>query len=229
MNSLLLQINNTATEVAVDAVEASDSVSLFEIISKGGWTMIPLALLSIWAVYIVVERLLNLKKASADPEPFMHAIKTKVVAGDLEGAKLLCKQTHTSLARMIEKGLHRIGSPLKNIEVSIENVGKIEIYKLERNLSTLATIAGAAPMIGFFGTVLGMIKAFIAIAEQEGAVSPADLAGGIYEAMITTAAGLFVGIIAYVAYNYLVTKVEKVIHNMEHSTIDFIDLLQEPQ
>ena len=180
-------------------------------------------------MYIVVESVLNLKKASEDPEEFMDSIRQKVVAKDLDGAKLLCAQTQSPIARMIEKGLQRIGSPLKNIEVSIENVGKIEIYKLEKNLSTLASISGAAPMIGFFGTVIGMIKAFIAIAQQEGAVSPADLAGGIYEAMVTTAAGLFVGIIAYVAYNYLVTKVENAIHNMEHITINFIDLLQEPQ
>ena len=229
MNNLLLQINNTATETVAETAGSDGSVSLFEILMKGGWTMIPLIILSVWALYIFIERVLTLKKASENPEAFMDEIRNKVVAGDLEGAKLLCKQTETSLARMIEKGLHRIGSPLKNIEASIENVGKIEIYKLERNLSVLATISGAAPMIGFFGTVLGMIKAFIAIAQQEGAVSPSDLAGGIYEAMITTAAGLFVGILAYVAYNYLVTKVDKVVHNMEHSTINFIDLLQEPQ
>lgn len=229
MNNLVLQINNTAAETVDNVVNADSSVSLFEIVLKGGFTMIPLLILSIWALYIFIERFLTLKKASENPESFMHEIRSKVVAGDLEGAKLISKQTESPLARMIEKGLHRIGSPLKNIEVSIENVGKIEIYKLERNLSVLATIAGAAPMIGFFGTVIGMIKAFIAIAQQEGAVSPSDLAGGIYEAMITTAAGLFVGIIAYVAYNYLVTRVNKVVHNLEHSTINFIDLLQEPQ
>ena len=229
MNNLLLQINNTAAETVAETATSDGSVSLFEILTKGGWTMFPLIILSIWALYIFVERILTLRKASIDPEPFMDDIRRKVVAGDLEGAKLLCSQTETSLARMIEKGLHRIGSSLKNIEASIENVGKIEVYKLEKNLSVLATIAGAAPMIGFFGTVIGMIKAFIAIAQQEGAVSPSDLAGGIYEAMITTAAGLFVGILAYVAYNYLVTKVDKVVHNKEHSTIGFIDLLQEPQ
>jgi biopolymer transport protein ExbB len=129
---------------------------------------------------------------------------------------------------MLEKGISRIGSPLKNIEASIENVGKIEIYNLEKNLSLLATVAGAAPMVGFLGTVTGMIQAFIAIAQEEGTVSPKLLSSGIYQAMITTAAGLIVGIIAYLAYNYLVTQVQKVIFSMEYSSVEFIDLLQEP-
>ena len=229
MQSILLQINNVAVDTVAEAANSGESTSVFELLLEGGWTMIPLLLLSIWSIYISIERFLNLRKASANPEKFMDAIKNKVVAGDLEGAKLLCSQNTAPVARMIEKGLHRIGSPLKTIETSIENVGRIQIYKLEKNLSTLATISGAAPMIGFFGTVTGMIKAFIAIAEQEGAVSPKDLAGGIYEAMITTAAGLFVGIIAYIAYNYLTSKVNNVVENMESSTINFIDILQEPQ
>ena len=143
--------------------------------------------------------------------------------------RLACQQSDTPIGRMIGKGLSRIGSPLKNIEVSIENVGKIEIYNLEKNLSLLATISGAAPMIGFLGTVTGMIRAFISIAQEEGAVSPKLLSAGIYEAMLTTAAGLFVGIIAYLGYNYLVTRVQKIVHNMEYTSIDFIDLLQEPR
>jgi biopolymer transport protein ExbB len=130
---------------------------------------------------------------------------------------------------MIEKGISRIGSPLKNIEASIENVGRIEIFKLEKNLSTLATISGAAPMMGFLGTVIGMVQAFIAIAQEEGSVSPKLLSSGIYTAMLTTVAGLIVGIIAYLAYNFLVTRVQKIIHKMEYSSLDFIDLLQEPR
>jgi biopolymer transport protein ExbB len=129
---------------------------------------------------------------------------------------------------MLEKGISRIGSPLKNIEASIENVGKIEIYNLEKNLNVLATISGAAPMIGFLGTVTGMIQAFIAIAQEEGSVSPKLLSSGIYEAMITTAAGLIVGIMAYLAYNYLVAQVQKIIYRMEYTSVEFIDLLQEP-
>jgi biopolymer transport protein ExbB len=191
--------------------------------------MIPIFILSIVAVYIYVERMRTIRRASKMPVGFMDNIKRMVSTGDLSGAKVLCQQSDTPIARMIGKGLSRIGSPLKNIEVSIENVGRIEIYNLEKNLSLLATISGAAPMIGFLGTVTGMIRAFISIAQEEGAVSPKLLSGGIYEAMLTTAAGLFVGIIAYLGYNYLVTRVQKIVHNMEYTSIDFIDLLQEPR
>ena len=163
------------------------------------------------------------------PDSFMGNIRDRVQQGDINGAKMLCSQNSTPIARMIEKGISRIGSPLKNIEVSIENVGKIEIFKLEKNLSLLATISGSAPMLGFLGTVIGMIQAFIAIAQQEGTISPKLLSEGIYTAMITTAAGLFVGILAYLGYNYLVTRVQKLIHKMEYSSVEFIDLLQEPR
>jgi biopolymer transport protein ExbB len=159
----------------------------------------------------------------------MNRVKDAVLRGDINGAKLLCAQQDSPVGRMIQKGISRIGSPLKNIEASIENVGKLEIFKLEKNLSGIATIAGAAPMMGFLGTVIGMVQAFIAIAQEEGSVSPKLLSSGIYTAMITTVAGLIVGIMAYLAYNYLVTRVAKVIHKMEYTSIEFIDLLQEPQ
>jgi biopolymer transport protein ExbB len=157
----------------------------------------------------------------------MSKVKELVLKGDIGGAKLLCAQNDTPVARMIEKGISRIGSPLKNIEASIENVGKLELFKLEQNLPTLATVAGVAPMMGFLGTVIGMVKAFISIAQEEGSVSPKLLSSGIYAAMITTVGGLMVGIIAYLAYNYLVSRVQKVVHKMEYTSIDFIDLLQE--
>ncbi len=204
-------------------------VFFFELILKGGFWLIPIAGLSIVAIYIFFERLRSLNRASRTPFEFMEKIKDLVTSGDVNGAKLLCSQTDSPIAKMIEKGIHRIGSPLKSIEASIENVGKIEVYKLEKNLSLLATTAGAAPMIGFLGTVSGMIQAFISIAQEEGSVSPKLLSTGIYEAMITTAAGLVVGIIAYLGFNYLVSKVQKAIHYMEYTSIDFIDLLQEPQ
>ncbi len=159
----------------------------------------------------------------------MGKIKESVLKGDINGAKILCAQFDSPIARMLEKGVARIGSPLKNIEAAIENVGKLEIFKLEKNLSILATVAGAAPMMGFLGTVIGMVQAFISIAQEEGSVSPKLLSSGIYTAMITTVAGLVVGIIAYLGYNYLVTRVSKVIHKMEYSSIEFIDLLQEPR
>ena len=190
--------------------------------------MIPIFLLSIVAIYIYVERIRTIKRAQKIAPDFMDRIKKLVLDGDIKSARMICSQSESPIARMIEKGLSRIGSPLKNIEVSIENVGRIEIYRLEKNLSVLATISGAAPMIGFLGTVTGMIQAFIAIAQEEGSVSPKLLSEGIYEAMLTTAAGLFVGIIAYLGYNYLITRVQKVVHMMEYTSIDFIDLLQEP-
>lgn len=191
--------------------------------------MIPILLLWIAAIYIFVERLLLIRNSSKTPADFKDQIRHRVLSGDVQGARMLCEQTDTPVARMIEKGIDKIGSPLKNIEVSIENTGKIEIYRLEKNLSMLATISGAAPMIGFLGTVTGMIQAFIAIAQEEGAVSPKLLSSGIYEAMITTASGLFVGILAYLGYNFLVAKVQKLVHMMEYTSIDFVDLLQEPQ
>jgi len=213
----------------IDTSENLEVISVLELLLNGGYMMIPIVVLWIVAVYIFIERLLLIKSSSNTPVSFQEDIRKRVLDGDIVGAKMICAQTKTPVARMIEKGISRIGSPLKNIEVSIENIGKIEIYRLEKNLSLMATIAGAAPMIGFLGTVTGMIQAFIAIAQEEGAVSPKLLSSGIYEAMVTTAAGLFVGIFAYLGYNFLVGRVQKLVHNMEYTSIDFIDLLQEPQ
>lgn len=213
----------------LEGLESQESISLLELLMNGGYMMLPILALWMVAIYIFVERTRTLSSAAKTPETFKDQIRSMVIAGDIQGALSHCSKTDTPVARMIEKGISRIGNPLKNIEVSIENVGKLEIYRLEKNLNLLATISGAAPMIGFLGTVTGMIQAFIAIAQEEGAVSPKLLSSGIYEAMITTAAGLFVGILAYLGYNYLVSKVGKVIHTMEYNVIDFIDLLQEPK
>ena len=225
----ILQITTSSPVDTLNVATGQDSMALISLILQGGYMMIPIFLLSIVAVYVYVERIRTIGRAAKTPIGFIDNIKKLVADGDLSGAKVLCQQSDTPIGRMIGKGLSRIGSPLKNIEVSIENVGKIEIYNLEKNLSLLATISGAAPMIGFLGTVTGMIRAFISIAQEEGAVSPKLLSAGIYEAMLPTAAGLFVGIIAYLGYNYLVTRVQKVVHNMEYTSIDFIDLLQEPR
>ncbi|HNV30776.1 MAG TPA: MotA/TolQ/ExbB proton channel family protein [Cyclobacteriaceae bacterium] len=214
---------------AVESAKPDQAISFWSLVMAGGPLMIPLLICSIIAIYIFVERLLTINRANVSSDSFMGKIKELVVRGDINGAKILCAQYDTPIARMIEKGVARIGSPLKNIEASIENVGKIEVFRLEKNLSVLATIAGAAPMIGFLGTVIGMVSAFIAIAQEEGSVSPKLLADGIYTAMVTTVAGLIVGIIAYLGYNYLVTRVSKVVHKMEYSSIEFIDLLQEPR
>jgi biopolymer transport protein ExbB len=221
----LLQVTTVADSAMVNASE--NSVNLFDLLLKGGYVMIPLLLLSAAAIAIFVERVLTIKKSSKTPAGLLNQVKSLVADGKIDQAKMICAQNETPIAKMLEKGVSRIGSPLKNIEVSIENVGKVEIYRLEKNLSLLATISGAAPMIGFLGTVTGMIQAFIAIAQEEGSVSPKLLSEGIYEAMITTAVGLSVGIIAYLGYNYLVTQVQKVIHKMEYTSVEFIDLLQE--
>lgn len=222
---ILLQVvtDTTATETL------GESMSALDLAIQGGFMMVPILILSILAIYLFFERLMIINKANQNPDPFMGRVKDLVVRGDITGAKMLCAQQDSPIARMIQKGLSRIGSPLKNIEASIENVGKLEIFKLEKNLSSIATIAGAAPMMGFLGTVIGMVEAFIAIAQEEGSVSPKLLSSGIYTAMITTVAGLIVGIMAYLAYNFLVTRVQKVIHKMEYTSIEFIDLLQEPQ
>ncbi|MDN3670878.1 MotA/TolQ/ExbB proton channel family protein [Echinicola jeungdonensis] len=223
-----LSTNNQAVVDSLSTVESSgQSIGLMELMIKGGYMMIPLYALFILAIFIFVERIITLKKAAQTPKGMVDQVKMMVQTGDIGGAKMICDGENTPVANMISKGLERIGSPLKNIEVAIENVGKIEIYKLERNLNMLATVSGAAPMIGFLGTVAGMIRAFIGVAQEEGMVSPKLLSTGIYEAMITTATGLVVGIIAYLGYNYLVTRVSKLIHHMEYTTVEFMDLLQD--
>jgi biopolymer transport protein ExbB len=208
---------------------ATEALSVWALTMKGGPIMIPIAICSVVAVYIFFERLATINKANKNPDSFITQIKDLVQRGDINGARLLCTQFDTPIARMLEKGVARIGSPLKTIEASVENVAKLELFKLEKNMSVIATVAGAAPMLGFLGTVMGMVGAFISIAQEEGSVSPKLLANGIYEAMVTTVAGLVVGIIAYLGYNYLVTRVSKMVHKMEYSAIEFLDLLQEPR
>lgn len=224
---ILLQIVTDTTTVVEPL--AGQSLSVIDLAIKGGFMMIPIALSWVLAIYLFIERYLTINKANQEPGAFMSRVKELVLRGDVNGARLLCSQNTTPVARMIEKGIARIGSPLKTIEASIENVAKLEIFKLEKNLATLATISGAAPMMGFLGTVIGMVEAFISISQEEGSVSPKLLSSGIYTAMITTVAGLIVGIMAYLAYNYLVSRVQKVVHKMEYTSIDFIDLLQEPR
>lgn len=186
-----------------------------------------LLILTFVAFYIFFERYLTIGRASKIDESFMNNIRANVQAGNIAAGKALCQTTDSPVARMVEKGLMRIGKPLRDIDAAIDNVGNLEIFKLEKNLSTLASIAGAAPMIGFFGTVTGMIQAFYQMASAQN-VTPDVLAGGIYQALMTTAFGLFIGIFAFVGYNLLVAKVDKVVFKMERTTTDFMDLLQEP-
>ena len=220
MNHTLLQITDTAP--------ASESINLIDLTMKGGPIMIPLALLSIIAVYLTIERYLTLKKASKLDANFMANIKDLVLNGNIKGAKALCERTNSPIARMIEKGVTRIGKPLQDIDTSIHNVGNIEINKLETGMPTLATISGAAPMLGFLGTVTGMVSAFHKMSSAGANLTVSLLAGGIYEALVTTVAGLMIGIFAYIAYNQLTSMIEKIIHRMEASAVEFIDLLQEP-
>ncbi len=216
---ILLQAE-TATEEA--------SLNLFEMAVKGGWIMIPLALLLILAIYIFIERLLVIRKAAVKDPTFMDKIKDYINEGKIDAALTLCKNTDTPYSRMIEKGITRLGRPMNDIMVSIENVGNIEVGKLERGLSLLATTAGGGPMIGFLGTVAGMIEAFFNMANAGNNVDVTTLADGIYVAMVTTVAGLIVGIIAFFAYNYLTSKVDEVVNNMETRTVEFMDILNEP-
>lgn len=204
---------------------------IIDIIIQGGpmsWAIIGvLLLLSFIAVAIFAGRYFSISRAGVIDQNFMNNIRSNVTAGNIPAALALCQTTDSPIARMVEKGILRIGKPLRDIDAAIENVGNLEIFKLEKNLSTLASIAGAAPMIGFLGTVTGMILAFYKMASEEN-VTPDVLAAGIYQALITTAFGLFIGIIAFVGYNLLVAKVEKVVYKMEASTMEFMDLLQEP-
>lgn len=216
-------------QITTEVPSSDAAVSVMDLAIKGGPLMIPIAISSLIAVYILIERLIVLSKAGRNPETLLDRIREMVSRGDVNGARNLCRQSDTPVARIIEKGLNRIGSPLKTIEASIENSARLELYRLEKNLPVLATVSGAAPMMGFLGTVMGMVQAFISIAQEEGTISPKLLSNGIYEAMVTTVAGLIVGIIAYLSYNYLVSRVSKLVHYMEYSSIEFIDLLQEPR
>ncbi len=229
MNALLLQITNTATELSAETVEVTNS-SIFDMLSKIGFVglliMGIIFVLSVITVYISVERYTAIKKASNIDENFMNRIKDFVASGNIAGAKDWCEKEDSPIAHMIGKGVIRIGKSLKDIQTSIENQGNLEVGRLEKGLNVLATISGAAPMLGFLGTVTGMIQTFKDLAE--GRTAAGDLAGGLYEAMFTTAVGLAAGILSYVAYNLLASMLQKVVLKMEAASIEFIDLLQEP-
>ncbi len=218
-----------AAAESAEQIPTEVTISVLELIAGGGWyIMVPLGILSVIAIYIFIERFLAIRKVDKEDPTFMNQIKDFIIEGKIDSAKNLCKDTMSPFAKMIEKGILRIGKPLGDITTAVENVGKLEIYKLEKSLSTLATIAGAAPMIGFLGTVIGMINTFHQMYTAGNSVEIDQLSGGIMQAMVTTAAGLIIGIIAYVGYNVLVARVEKVVYKMESTTIEFMDLLQEP-
>ena len=238
MKSLLLQIDvlsDTLKQVSESdkIIVEEKTLSILELITSGGTggnlIMITLAILSIISIYLFIERYNTIKRASKQDPSFFNSIKNYVQDKDLKAAKTLCKNTDSCVARMLEKGIDRIDKPMTDISASVENQGKLEIYQLENNLANLATIAGAAPMIGFLGTVIGMIVAFHEMASAGGNIDIEMLSKGIYTAMVTTVAGLVVGIIAYIAYNLLVAKVEKVVFMLEATTTEFMDLLHNNQ
>jgi biopolymer transport protein ExbB len=222
----------TTTADAVEPIVEEKTLTLYDLVFSGGVAgsvviFILLGLLAL-ALYIYFERYFKIKGSSKIDKNFMLQIKDHVANGRIDAAKLLCAQENSPVARLTEKGISRIGSPLEDINSAIENAGRLEIYKLEKNVSVLATIAGAAPMIGFLGTVIGMVLAFHTLATSGGQAEMGTLAEGIYTAMTTTVAGLIVGIIAYIGYNHLVVKTDKVVHQMESNAMDFLDLLNEP-
>ena len=222
----------SAQENLEEVVSEEKTLSIYQLIMDGGIggqvVILVLLLLLVVGLYIYFERFFAIKAASKTDKNFMNQIRDHVSNGKLEAAQILCAQQSSPAARLIEKGVSRIGKPLEDINKAIENAGSLEIYKLEKNVSVLATIAGAAPMIGFLGTVVGMIIAFHEMATSGGQAEMGSLAAGIYTAMTTTVAGLVVGIIAYMAYNHLVVRTDKVVHNMEAKAVEFLDLLNEP-
>ena len=235
---MLLLLLQDATELPLEILEepaGAESLTLLETLVLGGWVLIPIFLLSILAIYIFVERVITVHKAAADPEATTRQIRNYVQNGDIRGAVAYCESQATPISRILKQGLERLGRPIMEIQDAVQAAGKHEAFELEKRTDILASIAGIAPMLGFFGTVTGMIKAFQAIQNLQGNVNPSVLAGGEravglgrWIALITTAVGLAVGIVALFFYNYLIGRINRLVNDMERSATDFIDLLQEP-
>ena len=223
----------TATDAALNSGEPVEkTLSVWELLTSGGLAgqiiIVILALLLFVAIYLYIERTLALKEASKVDKGFMNQIRDHITHRRFDSAKLLCQHTNSPVSRLVEKGISRIGKPLEDINTAIENAGKLEIYNLEKNVSILATISGAGPMIGFLGTVVGMILVFFNIEKGGGQIQIDLLAGGIYTAMTTTVVGLIVGVFAYIGYNHLVVKTDKIVNQMEATAVEFLDLLNDP-
>ena len=213
---------------AVTPVVEEATMSLADLYLAGGWVMHIISILSLAAIYIFIERYLVIRKATKNDNTFMNRIKDYMYEGKVDAAKQLCRSSNTPHARMIEKGISRLGRPLTDVTAAIENVGKMEIYKLEKSFPTLATIAGAAPLLGFFGTVIGMVQAFYEMSQAGNSLDISTLSGGIYVALLTTVWGLIVSILSYFAYNALVVRVEHVVFRLQATTEEFMDILNEP-
>ena len=223
--SILIQVTNDL----INSPEAEEiKLSLWELAKEGGWIMLILAIFSVIAIYIFVERYITINKASKKDDDFMNTIRAYMIEGKLDDARQLCKQKGTPISRMIEKGISRIGKPLNDIQTAIENVGNLEVSKLEKGVALIGMIAGAAPMLGFLGTVTGMIRAFYDMSMAGNNIDIELLSAGIYEAMVTTVGGLIVGIIAYILYNVIVSKIDNIVNLLESKSIEFMDVLNEP-
>lgn len=231
MIHLLQQVVDTAAGVATSVTQndanKDGKISLGELLTMGGWLMIPLLLLFLITVFVFVERLIAIRRASRIEGNFMNIIRDHIVNGNVTAARSFAKNTANPVARIIDKGIQRIGKPIENIERSMENVGKLELYNMERNLSILSLIAGIAPMFGFLGTIVGMFQLFYRLAST-GEFTIQSMANGIYTKMITSAVGLIIGLLAYIAHNYLSTQVDKTANRMEGASAEFLDVLQEP-
>ena len=224
----LLQVVDTTTLAPVAPVAQERTFSLIEMAMKGGWLMLVLLILSIIAIYIFGNKWGMIRKAGKIDRNFMKDIRDMIHDGKIKSALALCQKYDSPIARLVEKGIERIGRPLPDIQAAVENMGNVEVARLEKNLPMLATISGGAPMIGFLGTVTGMIRAFFEMANAGNNIDITLLSGGIYEAMVTTVGGLFVGIIAYFGYNFLTSQISNLVFKMERTTIEFIDMLHEP-
>ena len=221
-------ISETAATAPAEAAATTASMSVWDLCLKGGFIMIPLAILLVISIYIFIERYIVIRRADREDATFMKRIKDYIHDGEIDSAKLLCKKNGTPYARLILKGISRIGRPMNDVLVAIENTGNLEIANLGKGLTWLATTAAGAPMLGFLGTVIGMVEAFFALANAGSSANISVLAGGIYEALVTTVAGLAVGIVALFAYNALVARINGVMKLLEGKTMEFMDLLNEP-
>ena len=225
----LLQVGDAELlETGVQAVAEVKKLNLIDLAASGGWLMIVLLLLSVMAIYIFGNKWWMIRKAGQIDKNFMSEIRDLIHDGKIKSATELCQKYDSPIARLVEKGIERIGRPLQDIQTAVENMGNVEVARLEKNLPMLATIAGGAPMIGFLGTVTGMIQAFFRMSTAGNNIDITLLSGGIYEAMVTTVGGLFVGIIAYFGYNFLTSQISNLVFKMESTTIEFIDMLHEP-
>ena len=232
---MLLEIETTTIApdslgtALAEEVATTESINWLTMATYGGWIMIVLALMLAGAIYLFIERMVVLHNASKEDKSFMDRIRDYIKEGKIDSALKLCRNTNTPAARMIEKGVSRIGRPMQDVQVAIENVGNLEISKLEKGLVLMATIAAGAPMLGFLGTVLGMVQTFYNMAQDaSGVIEISTLSSGMYQAMVTTVGGLIVGILAMFAYNLLVSRIDRVVRQLESRTLEFMDLLNEP-